>query len=91
LRTLALLKNVKMSTPVSLVGKNTSEAIGSGIVYGLSFLVSGYIRAFKEKNPVLHVVFTGGSGRSLCRRVKEGCYVEHLGIIGMRCVIYENV
>ncbi|MGB9643308.1 MAG: type III pantothenate kinase [Candidatus Ratteibacteria bacterium] len=88
LRTLALLKNAKMSMPVFLVGKNTSEAIGSGIIYGLSFLVSGYIRAFKEKNPLLEVVFTGGSGRALCRRIKQGCYIEHLGVIGAKSVIY---
>ncbi len=91
LRTLALLKDIRMSKPVSIVGKNTSEAVGSGIFYGLSFLVSGYIRTFKEKNPDLHIVFTGGSGRALCRRVKEGCYIENLGIIGMRSVIYEKV
>ncbi|MCM8759583.1 MAG: type III pantothenate kinase, partial [Candidatus Omnitrophica bacterium] len=34
LKNLALLKNIKVSKPASLLGKNTSEAIGSGIFFG---------------------------------------------------------
>lgn len=88
LKNLALLKNIKVSKPASLLGKNTSEAIGSGIFFGLSFLISGYIDFFRKKNPNLVIFFTGGSGKGICQTTKIGCYNKNLGIIGIQAIIY---
>ncbi|MCX7706048.1 MAG: type III pantothenate kinase [bacterium] len=88
LKNLALLKSVKISKRGSIIGKDTSEAIGSGIVYGIPFLVSGYINFFKAKNPRLSVFFTGGAGRTLQQKIKHGFYNKNLAIIGIRKIIY---
>lgn len=90
LKNLALLKNIKISKSAFLLGKNTSEAIGSGIFFGLSFFVSGYIDFFRRKNPHLGVFFTGGSGKFLQQRTRQGCFRKEIGIIGIQAVIYGN-
>ncbi|MCM8825286.1 MAG: hypothetical protein NC937_03945, partial [Candidatus Omnitrophica bacterium] len=67
-----------------------SEAIGSGIVFGLSFFVSGYIDFFSKQNPYLRIFFTGGDGRELQRRLKKGSFVKNLGILGVKAILYGN-
>jgi len=88
LRNLALLKKVKVSKCVSIIGKDTSEAIGSGITFGISFLVTGYIKVAREKNPQINVFFTGGQGRALWHKVKAGHYNKNLPIAGVRSILY---
>ncbi|MCM8815293.1 MAG: type III pantothenate kinase [Candidatus Omnitrophica bacterium] len=90
LQKLALLKKVKIPEKVRIIGKDTSEAIGSGIVFGLSFFVSGYIDFFSKQNPYLRIFFTGGDGRELQRRLKKGSFVKNLGILGVKAILYGN-
>ncbi|MCM8764136.1 MAG: type III pantothenate kinase, partial [Candidatus Omnitrophica bacterium] len=90
LRTLALLKEAKVSRNPQIIGRDTSEAIGSGIVFGLSFLVSGYIDFFKEQNPRSCIFFTGGGGRELQRRLKQGYFIKNLDILGVKAILYGN-
>ncbi|HOC02674.1 MAG TPA: type III pantothenate kinase [bacterium] len=91
LKNLALLKDIKPSKKTkSIIGKDTSEAINSGITYGLCFLVAGYINAIKKKNKKVKVVFTGGGGKFLQENIKTGIYEKHLGLKGLQMVVYGN-
>ncbi|MFH1045479.1 MAG: type III pantothenate kinase [Candidatus Omnitrophota bacterium] len=57
----ALLSPITLKRPKSLIGKETSASILSGIVYGLSFLVEGMIAQLKNKiSGRTIVVATGG-------------------------------
>lgn len=91
LRNLALLRNIKVSRHTSIIGKDTSQAIGSGIVFGLTFLVRGYIEHLKKKNPDLKILFTGGTGKVLQKRIKSGTYEKDLAVIGIKEILYGNL
>jgi len=88
LKNLALLKNVKVKKPAGVIGKDTSEAVGSGLTWGLSFLITGYINHLKSDYPDLKIVFTGGYGRALKNLVNSGLYQKNLTITGIKVVIY---
>lgn len=88
LKSLALLKNIKIPESPNLIGKDTSEAIGSGITFGLGFLVDGYIRELKKNRKKFNIVFTGGTGRLLLDYVKIGPYEENLSFKGLQYIIY---
>ena len=51
--------------PRGVVGKNTKEALQSGLVLGYASLVDGMIARFREEAGELHVVATGGFSRVL--------------------------
>ncbi len=90
LKNLALLKNIKLSKSKSIIGRDTSEAVSSGITYGIPFLVEGYINAIRKENKKFSVIFTGGTGRLLMKHVKIGVYERHLGLKGLQMIIYGN-
>jgi len=57
----ALLPRVKLTSPQSVVGKNTDECLRSGLIFGFSDMVSGLLmRLKKEWQPEFKVVGTGG-------------------------------
>ncbi len=57
----ALLPRVPLSPPRKVVGQNTGESLGSGIMWGKAALVEGMIRKFKEEMEApLRVIATGG-------------------------------
>jgi len=91
LHQLAQLKNFMICDSTPLVGRNTSEAVSSGILNGIVFLVSGYFNRLSEKYPGLYLIFTGGDGDKLRKKVKTGLYRENLTMEGIRIVVYEGV
>ncbi len=90
LKTLALLKKAKPTKSKSILGNDTSKAIGSGVTYGLSFLIKGYINAIKEKDKNVQVIFTGGDGKMFLPYVKIGTYEKNLALKGLQMFIYET-
>jgi type III pantothenate kinase len=57
----AQLRKVELVAPRSVIGKNTVEALQSGVIYGFAGQVDGLVeRIIEETGPVTAVVATGG-------------------------------
>jgi type III pantothenate kinase len=57
----AKLPKVELARPRSLIGKNTVDAIRSGIVYGFAGQVEGIVRRLRDElGPTTCVIATGG-------------------------------
>ncbi len=70
----ALLPEAKLALPSSLIGKDTEEAIGAGIHFGLLGLAEKWIQQAKQElGSQLAVVATGGD----LERVREIQGIEH--------------
>jgi type III pantothenate kinase len=89
----ARLFKVELARPRSVIGKNTVEALQSGMLYGFAAQIDGIVRRMTEEldaDPV--VVATGG----LARLVLEECetvtdYEPDLTLIGLRLVFERNL
>lgn len=58
---------------ISLVGRDTNEAIESGVVLGLIFEVEGYISRFPEHT----FIFTGGDAIYFAEKLKSSIFVVY--------------
>jgi type III pantothenate kinase len=87
----AQLRKVELIKPPRIIGKNTVEALQSGVVYGFAGQVDGVVRGIiSELGPVSAVVATGGLAPIV---IDECATVTHhepwLTLIGLR-LIYER-
>ena len=89
----ARLFKVVLVEPRSVIGKNTSEALQSGLLYGFAGQVDGMVERFTEElgeKPV--VIATGGLSHlmtSVCRTLDH--HEPDLTLIGLRLVHEKNV
>ena len=68
----AKLPKVELAKPRSLIGKNTVDAIRSGIVYGFAGQVEGIVRRLRaELGPTTCVIATGGLAGLLVPFIQE--------------------
>ncbi|HTU84910.1 MAG TPA: type III pantothenate kinase [Solirubrobacteraceae bacterium] len=68
----AKLPKVELAPPRSLIGKNTVDAIRSGIVYGFAGQVEGIVRRLRaELGPTTYVIATGGLAGLLVPSIRE--------------------
>jgi type III pantothenate kinase len=68
----AKLPKVELAKPRSLIGKNTVDAIRSGIVYGFAGQVEGIVRRLRaELGPTTYVIATGGLAGELVPFIRE--------------------
>lgn len=56
----AKLPLIDFEKPESIIGKNTKEAINSGVYFGYSHLVNGIVSDFKNKHKNFEIFVTGG-------------------------------
>lgn len=82
----ALLYEVELKCPESVIGKNTEENIRAGFALGFLDLVYGLIQRFRaEYDSDLKVVATGGRGEFFAKNLKEiAIYDPHLTLQGLR-------
>jgi type III pantothenate kinase len=66
----AKLPRVSFIKCESVVAKNTTDAINSGMFFGYKSLVSGLIDEFKAIHPSLFVIATGGLSGIICEQIK---------------------
>ncbi len=88
----AKLPKVELASPRTLIGKNTVEAIRSGIVYGFAGQVEGIVRRLRsELGPTTHVIATGGLAALLVPFIRETIdeVDDLLTLTGLR-LIYER-
>lgn len=77
----ALLSSITIQTPKNALGKNTTECIQSGIIFGYASLVDGLInRIKKEVNESLKVILTGGLS-SLIKDSLESTYTYNKDLL----------
>ncbi len=68
----AKLPKVELASPRTLIGKNTVDAIRSGIVYGFAGQVEGIVRRLRaELGPTTSVIATGGLAGALVPFIRE--------------------
>jgi type III pantothenate kinase len=88
----AQLRKVELVEPRSVIGKNTVEALQSGIIYGFAGQVDGLVRrVVAELGGTATVVATGGLASLViahCETVK--IYEPDLTLIGLRLVFEKN-
>lgn len=87
----ALLPRISLSRPKSLVGKETSQSMTSGTIYGFSALCEGIIRRLKKKyGSNVGVIATGGQAKNIVPYCKNINKVRlDLTLQGLR-LIYQN-
>jgi type III pantothenate kinase len=88
----AALRRVELVVPRRVVGRNTSEAIQSGLTHGFASLVDGLVARIVEEQGLVDVpvVATGGLAEvvaPLCRTVTA--IDDDLTLRGLR-IVYER-
>jgi type III pantothenate kinase len=90
----AQLLKVQLTRPRSVIGKNTVEALQSGIIFGFAGQVDGIARLLVEEmgGEVKAVVATGGLAPLVVAESHEITHHEpDLTLIGLRLVFEKNV
>ncbi len=86
------LVEVEQNALTPLFGKNTREAIATGVVRGVVFEVKGYMRALSEQETQFEAFVTGGHAPYILNGVKEGMRHEpHLVLIGLNRILEYNI
>ena len=70
----ALLSNIQLQAPDTLLGTNTKDALLSGIITGNEIMLDGFVKALKEQYKNLGKIITiatGGIAELICRNSKE--------------------
>jgi len=82
----ALLPEVELQTPDSVIGKTTAQNMNSGFLLGFICMIEGMIELFKEEYSTdLEVIATGGKGRIFCEEMDAiDLYDEYLVLEGLR-------
>lgn len=88
----AALRKVELVRPRSVVGRNTVEALQSGIIFGFAGQVDGLVRRIvRELGPDTRVIATGGlAGVVIAESETIEAYEPHLTLIGLRLVYLRN-
>jgi type III pantothenate kinase len=89
----ARLFKVELAKPRSVIGKSTSEALQSGLLYGFVGQVDGIVRRIvAELGGTAHVIATGGLAPLI---LDESETIQHhepeLTLVGLRLVFERNV
>jgi len=88
----AKLSRVELVKPKTVIGKNTVNAMQSGLVYGYVGLVDGIVSRMKEEfggNP--YVVATGGLARLIAQEAATVNEVNpYLTLEGLRIIYNKN-
>ncbi|WP_299992696.1 type III pantothenate kinase [uncultured Bacteroides sp.] len=73
------------------MGKDTDSAIRAGVLRGMEYEISGYIRALKEKYPELLVFLTGGDDFSFDTNVKSIIFADRFLVLkGLNRILNYN-
>ena len=87
-----LLPNVSLEAPKSVLGRNTVEAMNSGILYGHLELVEGLVRRFEEElGYKCHKVLTGGNANYIKDIISKDFILDlDLAIEGLNIILEKN-
>jgi type III pantothenate kinase len=75
----------------SLLGKNTDDAIISGVLNGICSEIEGYITSLSKPYPALKTIITGGDAEFLANKFKKPIFAEaNLVLIGLNSILGYN-
>jgi type III pantothenate kinase len=88
----AQIRRVELKAPPAAIGRNTSAAVQSGLVYGTAGLVDGLVdRAVKELGGHARVIATGGLARAIVEHTITIERIEPtLTLVGLRLIYQRN-
>jgi type III pantothenate kinase len=87
---LPLIQGIRQ--PVPLAGRNTAEAIRSGVLNGTVAELNGIIGAYRNQSPQLAVVLCGGDAAFFETNLKAPIFVvPELVLIGLNRILNYNV
>ena len=88
----AQLPMVSLEAPKNVIGKNTSDCMRSGIVFGNASMIDGMIeRIFEEVGSSLPVYATGGLSSIITPHCKHAIkYDKHLVLRGLNIIYHKN-
>lgn len=82
----SLLRGIELEAPKHAIGRNTSDSLKSGAVFGNAAMIDGMVQRFEEElGQVATVVGTGGIARKIvaCCHTKEVIYEPELLLDGL--------
>lgn len=77
-------------------GRNTAEAIHSGVLNGLRYELTGFIEAYKQQHPDMNIILTGGDGNFFDTLLKNSIFAPylksepHLVLKGLNAIIHQH-
>ncbi len=75
-----------------LTGKNTYEAMQSGVIHGIVAEIEGFIRAYRAKQIDFEVLICGGDTDFFESKIKERIFaVQNLTLTGLNRILQYNV
>ncbi|MCX8082640.1 MAG: type III pantothenate kinase [bacterium] len=83
----ALIKDIK-EVRAKIPGKDTSEAICSGIRYGIPGAINSIVSVYKKRYPSVKVVLTGGGSKEFNKGIEFDIMRKYLGLEGLGMVLY---
>lgn len=88
----AQLPQVSLEAPATVIGKNTSDCMKSGVIFGHASMIDGMIdRINKEVGESLPVIVTGGYANVIASHCEhEMIFDEHLVLEGLNIIYNKN-
>lgn len=88
----AQLPQISLEAPSSLIGKNTTDSMKSGVIYGNASLIDGMIdRFFDETGKEMKIVATGGLSTVILPHCKHDILSdEHMVLKGLNILYNKN-
>jgi len=82
---------LQQSDSFGLIGKNTEQAIISGVQNSLLFEIDSYINQLIEKYPKARVFLTGGDSDFICYKLKNKVFCDKLLLLnGLSAILNYN-
>lgn len=91
-RDYAQLAQISLEGEANLMGKNTAQAMLSGLLYGTASLVDGMISSYREQLDGAQVVITGDEGERILHLIRcDYHFVSHLQLEGILHISHKNL
>ncbi len=86
------LPELSKNDSFNIVGKNTNDAIVSGVQNGLLFEIDAYINNLENTHPNLEVIFTGGDASFLVQLIKnKATLAPEIVLMGLNKILEFNL
>jgi len=83
---------LEQSESYEFFGKNTQEAIISGVQQGIIYEIEGYIRSFHNKYSQIQNIITGGNADFFEKKLNYPIFaVKNLSLFGLNRILQYNV
>lgn len=88
----SLLPHIDLTEPKSVIGRNTTDAMNSGMIFGTSAMVDGMIERIEEEmGEEITVVTTGGLAKNITPHCRHKIINDpNLLLKGLRILYYKN-